>query len=169
MRFNTDHAATTLALLTAKAKGLPVTISYLKEEKDEVTGKKTGRMVETIRTIEIYDECTTKAGNQTFKAMDREAAADENDERGGARTWRLDRIVAYTVHRTSRYAVEIPEDIAEKLAEAAATTPVTVEEAVERELEKDIDAPAVENLTELDPSTGNQDHVMAAITALLAA
>ncbi|MDN3244148.1 WYL domain-containing protein [Streptomyces sp. ZSW22] len=76
----------------------PVTITYLKEEKDQA-GRKTGRLVETVRTIELYDVVVSAAGDILLKAMDRET--------GEARTFRLDRIEAYTVHR-SAYVVARP-------------------------------------------------------------
>lgn len=76
----------------------PVTITAWKEEKDQA-GKKTGRMVQTIRTIEIYDIVTTKAGNVILKAMDRET--------GERRTFRLDRLISHTTHRT---AYVVPRD-----------------------------------------------------------
>jgi predicted DNA-binding transcriptional regulator YafY len=77
----------------------PVTITYLKEEKDD-TGKRTGRLTETIRTIEIDEIRTTKAGHVTLRAADRQS--------GEMRTWRLDRIQTYTVHRGT-YQVELPD------------------------------------------------------------
>src|SRR5690349_1816879 len=83
---------------TALEHQQPVTMTYLKEEKDEA-GKKTGRLIETVRTIEIYDIVTTKASDVLIKAMDRES--------GEARSWRLDRIVSYTTHRTA-YVIERP-------------------------------------------------------------
>lgn len=172
MRRNLDHTTTAKVLIEAKEKGLPVTITYMKEEKDEVTGKKTGRMVETVRTVEIYDETTTKAGNRTFKVMDREAFATdtaEGKDRPGARTFRLDRIVFFTVNRTSLYTVPVPEEIAEKLAAAAAVLPVHADELVERELENDIDAPPVQNLRDLDPATSGEDRLLILIHAVLAA
>ena len=92
------HDQTLARLITAMDHQHPVTITYLKEERDEA-GRKTGVLVETVRTIETYDVTTTKAGNVIVKAMDREAAA--------SRTWRLDRIVAYTIHRT---AYVVPRD-----------------------------------------------------------
>lgn len=183
----TDITTVENALLTAAAKGQPVTISYMKEEKDPDTGKKTGAMVETVRTIEIYDAVTTKAGMITFKAMDREAAftdAAEGRDRPGARTWRLDRIVGYTVHRTS-YTVEVPQEIAEKLAEKAEADALALaaklatdnadavtaaaEVVVDRELERTIDAPPVDNADDMDPAAGDRDFTLAAIGALLGA
>jgi Predicted transcriptional regulator len=98
MRFTaTETTETTLAhLVTAMDHQHPVTLTYLKEERDE-NGKRTGALVETVRTIETYDVTTTKAGNVIVKAMDRQT--------GESRTFRLDRIRAYTIHRTA-YTVE---------------------------------------------------------------
>ncbi|ACX71108.1 transcriptional regulator [Streptomyces phage ZL12] len=67
-----------------------VTLSFLKEEKDD-TGKKTGRLVEDVRSLEIYDIRTTRDGRIVVKGMDRAT--------GEARTVRVDRVRAYTVHR----------------------------------------------------------------------
>ena len=90
----------------------PVTVTYLKEETREVFAVnskgvatrrtiRTGRLIETVRTIEPYQIATTKAGEIIIRAMDRES--------GEARTFRLDRIHAYTIHRTA-YTVERPAD-----------------------------------------------------------
>lgn len=67
----------------------PVTITYVKAE-GEIT----------IRTIEIQDLKTTKAGAIIARAADRQS--------GEMRTWRLDRIVSYTCHR-GQYTVVLPE------------------------------------------------------------
>jgi predicted DNA-binding transcriptional regulator YafY len=61
----------------------PVTVTYTKADGTE-----------TVRTIEPTSLATTKAGDVIVKAMDRASDA--------ARTFRLDRISAYTVHRTRR-------------------------------------------------------------------
>jgi predicted DNA-binding transcriptional regulator YafY len=107
---------TTTATLTDLYRALdrrqPVTITYLKEETREVFAVnskgiatrrtiRTGRLIETVRTIEIYDLTTTKAGEIIIRAMDRES--------GEARSFRADRIHAYTIHRTA-YTVERPAD-----------------------------------------------------------
>ncbi len=98
MRHTKNETSTTTLtrLVNALDKQHPVTMTYLKEEKDDA-GKKTGRLVETVRTIEIYDIVTTKAGDVLIKAIDRET--------GESRSWRLDRIVSYTTHRTA-YLIE---------------------------------------------------------------
>ncbi|WP_329046985.1 WYL domain-containing protein [Streptomyces sp. NBC_01422] len=76
-----------------------VTVSFLKEEHDD-TGKKTGRLVETVRSLEPYDIRTTRDGRIIVKAMDRET--------GEARTVRIDRITAYTLHRIA-FVLDRPE------------------------------------------------------------
>jgi len=83
----TDQTKTLKALKTAAERQNPVTISYIRADGTE-----------TVRTIEIFEipEGLTKGGKQIVKAMDRET--------GMARTWRVDRIVEFTVHR-SRYVV----------------------------------------------------------------
>jgi len=75
-----------------------VTVSFLKEEKDD-NGKKTGCLVETVRSLELYEIRTTRDGGFAFAAMDRET--------GEARTVRLDRVSAYTVHRMG-YVLDRP-------------------------------------------------------------
>jgi len=79
----------------------PVTLSYLEEEKDAETGKRTGRkdeagnkiLVETVRTVEPTEIRETKDGNLIVRAADRKD--------GKVKSWRIDRIAAYTIHRTS--------------------------------------------------------------------
>jgi predicted DNA-binding transcriptional regulator YafY len=84
---------TTEQTLTAMCRALdrkhPVTITYVKAD---------GTV--TVRTIEIADIRTTKAGAVILRAADRQT--------GELRTWRLDRIQAYTTHRTE-YLVSLPE------------------------------------------------------------
>lgn len=67
----------------------PVTITYVKADGST-----------TIRTVELYDLKTTKAGAIIARAADRQT--------GEMRTWRLDRVQAYTLHR-GRYTVVLPE------------------------------------------------------------
>lgn len=86
---NRETSTQTLTrLITALDKQHPVTITYTKADGSE-----------TLRTIEIYDITVSAAGNIVLKAMDRET--------GEARSWRLDRLVSYTVHRTA-YVIEHP-------------------------------------------------------------
>lgn len=84
-----DRTAT--RLIRAWDKRRPVTLTYIKAD---------GTI--TVRTIEIYDVKVTKAGNVTLIAMDRQS--------GESRTWRLDRIVAYTVH-AGTYQVAREQDV----------------------------------------------------------
>ncbi|MFI6530502.1 WYL domain-containing protein [Streptomyces uncialis] len=79
---NETTAQTLTRLIKALDSSHPVTITYTKADSTI-----------TIRTIEIYDINITAAGDITIKAMDRES--------GESRTFRLDRITAYTTHRTA--------------------------------------------------------------------
>ncbi|WP_435279315.1 WYL domain-containing protein [Streptomyces sp. 1222.5] len=75
-------------LITALDNQHPVTITYTKADGTE-----------TIRTIEIHNVIVSNAGDILVRAMDRET--------GEMRSFRIDRIQAYTVHRTS-YVIERP-------------------------------------------------------------
>jgi predicted DNA-binding transcriptional regulator YafY len=90
MRRTTNETSTqTLTrLITALDKQQPVTITYLKADGST-----------TVRTIEIFDVIVSNAGDILIKAMDRES--------GEARSWRIDRLVSYTVHRTA-HVIERP-------------------------------------------------------------
>lgn len=114
MRITAKQATTkTLAdLYNALDRQQPVTITYIKADGTQ-----------TIRTIELYDIRTTKAGAVIVKAMDRET--------GESRTFRLDRLVSYTVHRTA-YLVARPESSTP--AAPVATCPATL---IGRELARD--------------------------------
>lgn len=83
---------TTTQTLTRLIKALdnqhPVTITYVKADGTE-----------TIRTIEITDVLVTNAGDIVLRAADRDTRE--------MRSFRTDRIVSYTVHRTA-YIVELP-------------------------------------------------------------
>jgi predicted DNA-binding transcriptional regulator YafY len=84
-----ETSTTTLArLIKALDAKHPVTITYTKADGTE-----------TLRTIEIFDVIVTAAGDIVLRAMDRET--------GEARSWRIDRIVAYSIHRTA-YVIERP-------------------------------------------------------------
>lgn len=76
-----------------------VTLTFDKEEKDGA-GKKTGRLVEDVRSVEPYDIQTTLAGEIVIKAMDRQT--------GESRTIRIDRVHAYTLHRIP-FIIEVPK------------------------------------------------------------
>ncbi|CAL9350986.1 hypothetical protein SUDANB1_00460 [Streptomyces sp. enrichment culture] len=101
---------TTTHTLTRLIKALdakhPVTITYTKADGTE-----------TIRTIEIYDIVVTNAGDIVLKAMDRET--------GESRSFRLDRLVSYTIHR-SEYTVARPAADEPKARPAHGLATVTV-------------------------------------------
>lgn len=110
----TETTAQTLTrLLAAADRHHPVTITYTKADGTQ-----------TVRTIEIHDARTTKAGAIILRAADRQS--------GEMRTFRLDRIQAYTVHRTA-YTVERPATEPPTVPAA----PVTVAQFIERELDRD--------------------------------
>lgn len=83
---NETTTQTLTRLIKAMDRQHPVTITYVKA--DGTT---------TIRTIETYDIAISNAGDVLLKAMDRQS--------GESRTFRLDRLVSYTIHRTS-YQIE---------------------------------------------------------------
>ncbi|MDX2513856.1 hypothetical protein PV355_01575 [Streptomyces stelliscabiei] len=105
----TQHQTLTRLIKALDAKH-PATVSYLKEETLDVFAVdskgvtvrrtiKTGRLVETVRTLEITDFVISQAGDILVKALDRET--------GEMRSWRLDRIRAYSIHRTA-YVIARP-------------------------------------------------------------
>jgi predicted DNA-binding transcriptional regulator YafY len=118
MRHTKNETSTTTLtrLIKALDKQHPVTITYLKEEKDDA-GKKTGRLVETVRTVEIYDFYVSAAGDILAKAMDRET--------GEHRDFRIDRLISYTIHRTA-YLVARPAPAETKSRPAHGLATVTV-------------------------------------------
>ena len=100
---NTQTLTRLIKALDAKH---PVTITYTKADGSE-----------TIRTVELYDITVSSAGDILLKAMDRET--------GESRTFRLDRLTAYTVHR-SAYTVARPADDEPKARPATGLATVTV-------------------------------------------
>lgn len=58
----------------------------------------------TLRTVEIYEKAENKNGEIYFKSMDRST--------GLPRSWRLDRIQAYAIHR-GKFLIERPEAAAQ--------------------------------------------------------
>lgn len=101
---NETSTQTLTRLITALDKGQPVTITYVKADGST-----------TVRTIEVYDITVTAAGDIVLKAMDRET--------GETRSFRLDRLVSYTVHRTA-YVVARP--VADEPRPARGLATVTV-------------------------------------------
>lgn len=121
MRKATNQTRTLVDLLRAMDHGHPVTVTALKEEKDE-NGRKTGELVKTVRTLEIFDAYVSEAGDILIRAMDRETS-----ER---RDFRIERILFYTIHRTAfTVAREVEEVVHTELAdEFAELGPVEVTE-----------------------------------------
>lgn len=101
---------TTTQTLTRLIKALdakhPVTITYVKADGTE-----------TIRTIEIADILVTAAGDIVLRAADRDTRE--------MRSFRVDRIQTYTVHRTA-YVVEMPATDEPKNRATAGLATVTV-------------------------------------------
>ena len=108
MRHTANETSTTTLtrLIAALDKHHPVTITYIKADGSQ-----------TLRTIEIYDVVVSAAGDILLKAMDRET--------GETRSFRLDRIQAYTVHR-SAYVIARPaaDDKPARTAHGLATVTV---------------------------------------------
>ena len=84
----------------------PVTITYTKADGTE-----------TIRTIEIADVIVTAAGDIVLRAADRDTQE--------MRSFRIDRIEAYTVHRTA-YTVVLPVADEPKVRTTTGLATVTV-------------------------------------------
>jgi predicted DNA-binding transcriptional regulator YafY len=102
---NETTETTLAAMLRAADRHHPVTITYVK--KDGTT---------TIRTVELFEIRTTKAGAVLLRGMDRQT--------GEARSFLLAGLVSYTIHRTA-YVVPVPAD--ETLAPVVApTTPAAL-------------------------------------------
>jgi predicted DNA-binding transcriptional regulator YafY len=101
-------------LIRAWDKQRPVTITYTKADGSE-----------TVRTIEVYDVTVTKAGATIVKAMDRQS--------GESRTWRVDRIVAYTIHSGTYTVARDTDETPRPMAAApVVATPLTVAPAAVR-------------------------------------
>lgn len=90
MRHTKNETSTTTLTRLIKALDAkhPVTITYVKADGTE-----------TIRTIEIADIIVTAAGDIVLRAADRDTQE--------MRSFRLDRLVSYTIHRTT-YTVARP-------------------------------------------------------------
>jgi predicted DNA-binding transcriptional regulator YafY len=107
MRHTKNETSTTTLtrLITALDHQHPVTITYTKA--DGTT---------TVRTIEIFDVVVSAAGDILLTAMDRET--------GEARSFRVDRLVSYTIHRTAYVVARPAAD--DKPARTAGLATVTV-------------------------------------------
>ena len=100
---NTQTLTRLIKALDAKH---PVTITYTKADGTE-----------TIRTIEIADVIVTAAGDIVLRAADRDTQE--------MRSFRIDRIEAYTVHRTA-YTVVLPVADEPKVRTTTGLATVTV-------------------------------------------
>lgn len=85
---NETSTQTLTRLIKALDAKHPVTITYTKADGTE-----------TIRTIELADIIVTNAGDIVLRAADRDTQE--------MRSFRIDRLVSYTIHRTA-YVVELP-------------------------------------------------------------
>lgn len=110
---NQTEQATLADMYRALDRRFPVTVTYSKADGST-----------TIRTIEIADIKTTKAGAVILRAADRQT--------GEMRTFRLDRIESYTTHRTV-YLVPVPADT----TPAPTVAPRTVAALVAYEIARD--------------------------------
>lgn len=108
MRLTKNETSTTTLTRLIKALDAkhPVTITYIKADGSE-----------TIRTIEVADILVTAAGDIVLRAADRNTQE--------MRSFRTDRIVSYTVHRTA-YVIVRPaaEDKPARPAHGLATVTV---------------------------------------------
>lgn len=86
---------------------------------------------ESVRTIEIHNILTTSKGGIIVRAMCR--------ARGEMRSFTLEQIKAYTVHRI-RFVLAVPEENAADVAPLAHFV-FTAQELVDLELERDYPAP----------------------------
>ncbi|WP_331745521.1 WYL domain-containing protein [Streptomyces virginiae] len=86
---------------------------------------------ESVRTIEIHNLLTTSKGGLIVRAMCR--------TRGEMRSFTLEQIKAYTVHRI-RFVLAVPEENAADVAPLAHFV-FTAQELVDLELERDYLAP----------------------------
>ncbi|MEW1639320.1 WYL domain-containing protein [Streptomyces sp. NPDC093801] len=86
---------------------------------------------ESVRTIEIHNILTTSKGAIIVRAMCR--------ARGEMRTFSLEQIKAYTVHRI-RFVLAVPEEKAAEVVPMAHFV-FTSEQMIDMELERDYPAP----------------------------
>lgn len=91
----------------------PITITYVKKD---------GSV--TVRTVELFDIRSTKAGDVMLRGMDRQT--------GEARSFLISGLVSYTTHRTA-YLVPVPADT----TPAPAVQPRTVAALIAYEIARD--------------------------------
>jgi predicted DNA-binding transcriptional regulator YafY len=102
---NETSTQTLTRLITALDKQQPVTITYIKSD---------GSV--TVRTIEIFNVIVSNAGDILVRAMDRETQE--------IRSFRIDRIQTYTVHRSAYTVVRPVADTRESRTVGLATVTV---------------------------------------------
>ncbi|MEU2454833.1 WYL domain-containing protein [Streptomyces sp. NPDC012765] len=110
-------------LIRAMDHGRAVTITYVDSKGEE-----------SVRTIEIYDVLTSGKGGLIVKAMCR--------TRGERRTFSLEGIKAYTVHRI-RFVLTVPKEEVAPEVTPWVHFAATAEQMIELELERDYLAPKV--------------------------
>jgi len=83
-------------LTYAASHHFPVTVTYTRQD---------GSV--TVRTIEVYEFTRNKAGDRYVKAMVR-ASGPKDSPAGELRSFRIDRVVSLTIHRT-HFILTVPE------------------------------------------------------------
>lgn len=138
--------ATAARVHSAVRRQRPVTISYV-----------TGEGEETVRTIEPRSVQTTKNGDLIVKALDRKSELH--------RTFRLDRVTAYTVHRT-RFLVAEPV----RTTDPETGRPVTLSarENAAQVLRASKPVPVVTDIYSTDPETAAAMEAPEAVQHLIA-
>jgi predicted DNA-binding transcriptional regulator YafY len=89
----------------AASKRFPVTITYVRASGG----------APTVRTIEPYAFTRNKQGDRYVRAMDRQT--------GEVRSWRLDRMTGWTIHRTAFQVPARPEPVSLPVTAASVPSP----------------------------------------------
>lgn len=106
---DTNQEQTRIRLEKAMVRNHPVTVTYTKADGET-----------TVRTIEIFEIKESKAGDLYVRAMDRKT--------GEARSFRIDRMLTITIHRTA-FLVKRSTNL--KVVTMAKDTEVPLAQAVE--------------------------------------
>lgn len=104
---DTNQELTKVRLEKAMKRNHPVTVTYTKADGER-----------TVRTIEIFEIKESKAGDFYVRAMDR--------KEGEARSFRIDRMHAITIHRTA-FTVKRPTNFKEVIMAKDSGAPVAQE------------------------------------------
>lgn len=96
IRSESDYPALERRIERAIRLEQPVTFTYreLKKDPDNPKRRIEGEYEITIRTVEPFSIEQSQAGNWYIRSLDRQS--------GAFRSWRFDRILAYTPHRGIR-------------------------------------------------------------------